>query len=228
MSNTQKIFFFTIVMCLVAGLLLTFASLGLKDRQIANIKLDKQKQILKSLILINPDKDYEKEELLNIYEKNVKNKFLQKSGNLVDEKTSDDDLDIFISYKEGRIDKYAVPFDAPGLWSRVKGYLGVKGDGNSVIGFTVYSHGETPGLGGEVVKKWFSDMFMGKTITNTDGKFVSINYSKTKVATMDADKAKNYVDVISGSTLTSKGLAIGMKEDLAKYEVLSSKLRSQR
>ena len=92
MSNTQKIFFFTIVMCLVAGLLLTFASLGLKDRQIANIKLDKQKQILKSLILINPDKNYEKEELLNIYEKNVKNKFLQKSGDLVDEKTNDDEI----------------------------------------------------------------------------------------------------------------------------------------
>jgi len=42
------------------------------------------------------------------------------------------------------------------------------------------------------------------------------------------DKAKNYIDAISGSTLTSKGLARGLKEDLAKYEVLSAKLRRYR
>ena len=225
MSNTQRIFFFTVIMCLVTGFLLTVASLGLKDRQQANIKLDKQKQILKSLALVNLEKDYEDEELLEIYEKNVNNLFLTKSGELSEVKNNEDDASIFIVYKDREIHKYAIHFDAPGLWSRLKGYLGLDGDGNTVIGFTIYSHGETPGLGGEVDKAWFGAQFIGKTITNRDEEFVSVGYSKAKVAKMSEEKAKNYIDVISGSTLTSKGLARGMKEDLQKYEVLSSKLR---
>ncbi len=215
-------------MCLVAGSLLTMASLGLKDRQLANIKLDKQKQILKSLALVNPDKDYEDEELLEIYEKNVNNLFLTKSGELSKVKNNEDDALVFVIYEDREISKYAIHFDAPGLWSRVKGYLGLNGDGNTVIGFTIYSHGETPGLGGEVDKAWFSKQFIGKTITNRDEEFVSIGYSKAKVAKMPEEKAKNYIDVISGSTLTSRGLAEGMKKDLAKYEVLSAKLRRDR
>lgn len=228
MSNTQKIFFFTVIMCLVTGLLLTTASLGLKDRQLANIKLDKQKQILKSLALVNPDKDYLDEELLEIYEKNVNNLFLTPSGKLSKVKNNENDVPIFVIYKDRQINKYAIHFDAPGLWSRVKGYLGINGDGNTIIGFTVYSHGETPGLGGEVSKSWFSKQFIDKTLTNSNGKFVAINYSKAKVSAMSEDKAKNYIDVISGSTITSKGLARGLKQDLEKYEVLSSKLRSNR
>ena len=228
MSNTQKIFFFTIAMCLVAGILLTAASLGLKDRQLANIKLDKQKQILKSLALVNPNKDYSDERLVEIYEKNVNNLFLTPSGELNKEKQNESDASIFVIYKDREINKYAIHFDAPGLWSRVKGYLGINGDGNTVIGFTVYSHGETPGLGGEVDKAWFGKQFIGKTITNSDEEFVSINYSKKKGSTMSESQAKNYVDAISGSTITSKGLARGMKEDLAKYEVLSKKLRRYR
>jgi len=215
-------------MCLVTGFLLTAASLGLKDRQLANIKLDKQKQILKSLALISPEKDYQDKELVEIYEKNVNNLYLTAKGKLTKIKKNEDDVMIFVIYKDREINKYAIHFDAPGLWSRVKGYLGIKGDGDTVIGFTIYSHGETPGLGGEVSKSWFSKQFIGKTITNSNDEFVSIGYSKTKVSTMSENKAKNYIDVISGSTLTSKGLARGLKTDLAKYEVLSAKLRRDR
>jgi len=224
MSKTQQIFSFTIMMCLICGLLLTAASLGLKDRQQANIKLDKQINILKALGLVNPNKEYLKEELIANYEENVKNLFLDENGDLTREFTN---LPLYVVYQGDDISRYAVPFSALGLWSLIKGYLALDGNGEDVIGFTVYAHGETPGLGGEVSKPWFSEQFVGKRITNSDKVFVSIDYTKGGVSNkFDEEKAKNYIDVISGSTLTSKGLARDLKRDLEKYEIFSSKLRS--
>ena len=34
------------------------------------------------------------------------------------------------------------------------GYMAIENDGKTVAGFSVYSHNETPGLGGEIEKPW--------------------------------------------------------------------------
>ncbi|MDC0036925.1 FMN-binding protein, partial [bacterium] len=122
---------------------------------------------------------------------------------------------------------YAVPFKAYGLWSWVKGYIALAGDGQTVVGFTVYSHAETPGLGGECEKDWFQDQFVGKKITDINGTFVSVGVVKGKVKdTSYSEQEKlNYVDGMSGATITSKGIESYLKDDLSAYENFAQQLR---
>ena len=56
MSNHIKSIAFAAVLSIVCSSLLTLASTGLKEYQLKNIALDKQKNILKSIGLIQEDK----------------------------------------------------------------------------------------------------------------------------------------------------------------------------
>ena len=92
-------------------------------------------------------------------------------------------------------------------------------DLNTVIGITFYKHGETPGLGGEVEKKWFQNNFVGKKIFNQTGELVSVKVVKGKVNDVYFGEALNHgVDGISGATITSRGVSYFLKRDLLKYE----------
>ena len=212
-------------MSVVTGFLLTWASVSLKDRQLANVALDKQKKILTALDLFN-DNSLEREAIMSLYASTVKDLFLTSAGDLVSQASSENDLPIYVVYENDAIIKYVVPFEAFGLWSTIKGYFGLDGNGKSVIGFTVYDHAETPGLGAEVEKSWFAEQFIGKEIVNSDNQFVSIGVVKGGVkGKFNETQAKNYIDAISGSTITSKGLERDLKKELAKYELFSAKLR---
>jgi len=85
-------------------------------------------------------------------------------------------------------------------------------DLNTVKGITFYKHGETPGLGGEIEKKWFQENFIGKKIFNDGGKLMSVSVAKGKA--MDEN---HEVDGISGATITSKGVSDFLKNDLLRY-----------
>ncbi|RAP29338.1 NADH:ubiquinone oxidoreductase subunit C [Candidatus Marinamargulisbacteria bacterium SCGC AG-343-D04] len=223
LSSTQKTFIFAIGMCLVCSIALTSANVGLKERQQLNVKIDQQKNILKSLGLFSSEVSYSGEEIQNMYETKVKSAYLNNDGIITESVT---DNPIFIVGSEDSIEKYSIPFKAYGLWSWVYGYLALKGDGNTIIGMTVYSHAETPGLGGEVEKSWFQEQFVGKKITDIKGRFVSIGVAKGKAKeSVSEDKLAHYIDGISGATVTSKGVEKYLKIDLKKYEKLSARLR---
>ena len=82
MSSNVKTFLFAGVLCLVAGFILTFASEGLKEYQVINQKVDKQKNVLKVLGLIEPGKKYLTADLLDLYENNVKQAWVAENGEL--------------------------------------------------------------------------------------------------------------------------------------------------
>ena len=91
---------------------------------------------------------------------------------------------------------------------------------------TVYSHMETPGLGGECEKPWFQNQYIGKKITDIDGEFVSVGIVKGKVKdVVPQSDQDNYVDGMSGATITSDGIARDLKAQLEVYEPLSKRLR---
>ena len=92
------------------------------------------------------------------------------------------------------------------------GYIALKDDLNSVLGITFYKHGETPGLGAEVEKKWFQDNFIDKRIFDENGDFVSIAVAKGK-----ALDQYHSVDGISGATMTSNGVTKLLATDLGRY-----------
>ena len=222
-SSTAKTFIFALLMCFICSITLTFARVSLKDMQDRNVKIDQQKNILKAFALLKSDQKYSSDEIESIYANNIKTKYMNENGSISDTETN---LPIFIMGTDNEIEKYAIHFSAYGLWSYINGYLAIAGDGNTVIGMTVYSHMETPGLGGECEKPWFQDQYIGKKITDINGEFVSIGIVKGKVKdVVPQNQQANYVDGMSGATITSDGIARDLKAQLEVYEPLSKRLR---
>ncbi len=104
---------------------------------------------------------------------------------------------------EGKVERYILPFYGQALWSTVYGYVAVAPDGNTIKAVTFYSHGETPGLGGEIDNPRWQALWVDKKIWREDG-------SDGFVITKGADhvgEGKDYeVDALSGATLTAVGV----------------------
>ena len=227
MSEALKTYLFAAVLCLVCSLLLTAAATGLKPRQLQNVAVDRQRNILVAAGLLDGETVPPAAEIQALYDENVKNIWVNQQGQVVPEtQRQAQDLPIYLYLPEGRLDAYVVPIDTTGLWGKIHGYLAIDQDGSTVRGFTVYKHQETPGLGGEIERKWFRQNFEGKKIINSEGRFVSVAIAKGKVAErIPAGEQINYVDGISGATLTGKYLSAGLKDILRDYEPVAVKLR---
>lgn len=113
---------------------------------------------------------------------------------------------VFLVKKDGHIDQIILHVYGKGLWSTMKGFLALDKDGNTVKGFNYYSHGETPGLGGEVDNpKWIAQ-WSGKKMFDENDNF----HPKTKVVkgvvNPSNPQAAYMIDGLSGATLTSVGI----------------------
>lgn len=208
-------------MCLVCAVLLTAASTGLKGLQLKNIAVDKHKNILKAVGLLEADKKYASTDIENLYADAISSVWVDSEGNISEEQ-KENSQQVFLYKKLDKIQSYVVPLDTKGLWGKIKGYLAIESDGVTVAGFTVFSHAETPGLGAEIASPWFQQNFIGKKIVDKDGKFVSVSVAKGKAPAANAD---NYVDGISGATLTGNFLAAGIKDTLVYFEPMANKFR---
>lgn len=229
MSDRLKSIVFAAALCAACSLLLTAASTGLKGYQQANIKIDRQRNILKSVGLVASGTVYSKEDIQRLYEQNITLLSLDENGQVLPQPPDEgDDLHIYLYRKpDGAVASYVVPINTRGLWGKIRGYLAIESDGSTVSGFTVYQHGETPGLGGEIESAWFQKQFKGKKIVDQGGRFVSIAIAKGAVKdTVPRDRQANYVDGISGATLTGKFLSSGIKDILMTYEPISIKFRT--
>jgi Na+-transporting NADH:ubiquinone oxidoreductase subunit C len=228
MSSYLKSIMFAVVVTLICGSLLTLASTGLKEYQLKNIALDKQKNILKSVGLVHEKTPLSPGALDKLYAENIKQVWVDPSGDIIPEQNkTQDDLPVYLYVIQNHIQSYIIPVDSRGLWGRILGYLAIENDGVTVSGFTVYSHSETPGLGGEIEKDWFQKNFSGKKILDDRGNFVSVAIAKGLVKDKIHDtRQKNFVDGISGATLTGKFLSAGLKQSLIQYEPFSQKLRN--
>lgn len=230
MSDRLKSILFASALCVVCSVLLTAAAAGLKDFQERNIVLDKQKNILGAVGLIKKGQKIPAAAIEKLYQQSIRRIWIGPSGKIVPEaERNPGDLRLYFYMLQGKIEAYIVPIDAKGLWGRILGYMAIRKDGTTIAGFTVYKHSETPGLGGEIEKEWFQRNFMGKRIVDQNGEFVSIAIAKGTVAqTVSKEKQPNWVDGISGATLTGKFLTASMKEELLAYEPVAIRFRSNR
>lgn len=218
-------FRFAATVTIVCSVLLAGAATLLKPRQDENKTLDKKKNIIIS-VGIQPaeGEKFSRDEINNLYEEKIKELVIDSEGNIVEgKKPSDIDpgedtglLPIYEKIDGTEVNAYVIPVSGKGLWSTIYGYLALSPDGETVKGITFYSHGETPGLGGEIEKEWFTDNFVGKKITDEEGNIVSIDVVKGKVDP-NSENAVHQVDGISGATLTGRGIAIFLKNDLLTY-----------
>ena len=227
MSNYIKSFLFAAVLSLVCGSLLTLASTGLKKYQLENIELDKNKNILKSVGLLNGEDAVSQETVEQLYSENIRQIWINVDGKIVlEQRKGKNDLPVYLFSQQGKIQAYIIPIHSRGLWGKISGYMAIKNDGATISGFTVYSHQETPGLGGEIEKKWFQNNFKGKKILDDQNNFVSIAIVKGSVKErIPKSRQKNFVDGISGASMTGKFLSAGLKQTLKEYEPFSERFR---
>jgi len=138
--------------------------------------------------------------------------------NLIEDKDSNTSIRKFLPlfYHEEK-NAYILPISGKGLWSTLFGFISIADDGNTVKGITFYKHKETPGLGGEVDKKWFQNNFIGKKIFNNDD-LVSVKVAKGKSTALPEAEWMHAVDGITGATMTSQGLTDFLIRDLRRYE----------
>jgi len=225
MSDQLKSIAFTIAIALVCSLLLTGAATGLKERKLRNVAVDRQKNILKSVGLFDPDQQSTVAQIERLYQDKIRCYAMDGSGRIVG--GDSDAMPVCFYVKDAQPAAYILPVGSRGLWGRIRGYMAIEKDGNTVAGFSVYSHNETPGLGGEIEKPWFQENFVGKRIVDETGAFAAVGIAKGKVTdAIAADRQANYVDGISGATLTGKFLTGGLKKVLLDYEPLSEQFRA--
>ena len=228
MSDNTKAVVFAAVLSLVCCVLITAACTGLQKYQRINAELDRQVNILRSVGLVEEGRKYTKDEIGSIYKDHIVNAWALSSGKVVLEKPQENTgvQPLYLSKDKDTLEAYIIPLNVRGLWGRIYGYLALKSDGETIQGFTVYQHSETPGLGGEIESSWFRNNFKGKKIVDQNENFVSITVAKGS-AKDRAPKGEldNYVDGISGASLTGKYLSQGFKQTLEKFEPLSENLR---
>jgi len=230
-SNTY-IFVFSLVMVVIVAVLLSFVALQLGPRQEMNVQNERKQDILRSVgeaqnVGEAPDKmAYIDEE----FKKLISETYVV---NFMGEKVADEDafeitlkikeqiakpveermLPVFLYKSEQGDQKYILPVRGKGLWGPIWGYVAFDADMNTIYGAVFDHKGETPGLGSEINTEWFQEPFIGKTIFDDKGEFVSIEVVKGGADPSDPHS----VDAISGGTITSKGLEDMLMDCLAGY-----------
>ncbi len=226
MQSNSYTLFFTAIVTIVLGFLLSLAATSLKERQDLNERIDIRKNILRALEFEeDPEQPWSVNEVQEMFTNSIRGIVINPDGSSADgmypeditDKNKDRYFPVFLKIADGSIEGYAVPISGKGLWSTLFGYLAIHPDGNTVKGITFYKHGETPGLGGEVDKKWFTDNFKGKSLFSPDGKLVSVAVMRGLVDET-SENANHQVDGISGATMTGKGITNFLLSDLKIYE----------
>ena len=172
---------FVFIVTIILGTMLSFTKDSVKVLQDQNLKADVQKTILRSL-------DFDESLLLTneSIEQTFKNFIVDKcvdiDGNDAPCETSEVDIEknvetlpiyFKVNNKEDyKVEGIAIPIAGKGLWSTIFGYIALNPDTDSILGIQFYKHGETPGLGGEVEKEWFTRNFTNHPIKDSNGKII--------------------------------------------------------
>ncbi len=219
-SNTYTVIYAAVMVVVVAAVL-AFTALALRPAQDANVRVEKQRQLLSSINIESTAKtapDLFKEYIptsfvLNAQGEKVEgaNAFTVEAKEFYKKDASDRLLPVFEAKVDGQT-KYIMPMYGDGLWGPIWGYVAVNADGNTIYGAVFAHQGETAGLGAEISKVFFSEQYKGKRLFNNEG-FVSVAVLKTGQKTTDRD----FVDAISGGTLTSAAVESMMFNSLKPY-----------
>ena len=108
---------------------------------------------------------------------------------------------------------YVIPIYGYGLWSNCYGVLALNKTGDTIENIVYYKHGETPGLGGEIEKDYFTEPFKGRKVFNAKGE-VAVKTTKQSIPKTDL----NLVPAVSGATFTMDGVDNMLKKFLTIYD----------
>ena len=155
-SNTYTIIYASVIVVIVA-FLLAFVSQSLKDRQEANVSLDKKKQILYALNVRDLDDEASAQKYKELVEAD---EVIDENGKVLQPGTAGGENDGFKlnsgDFKAGRLalfvcnvngeKKYVIPVYGMGLWGGISGYIALNEDKATVYGAYYNHESETAGL----------------------------------------------------------------------------------
>lgn len=232
-SNVYTIVYIT-VMVIVVGAALALTAMSLKDKQTENAQADKMKQILMSVRIAS-----DRASVVDDYHRYITSTLVvNEHGDTIEgadafalnvaveskKPAAERELPVYVCTLPDAGVKYIIPLAGMGLWGPIWGYVSLDDDCATVYGAFFDHQGETPGLGAEITKPAFTDQFRGKQMFKDD-QFVPVTVvKKGQVPQGNQD----YVDGISGGTITSKGVAAMLDDCLSPYKAfLESKSKKQ-
>lgn len=222
-SNVYTIVYIT-VLVVVVGAALAFTAMSLKEKQQDNARADKMGQILQAVRLTYPA-----DEVIDAFQDFITDQYVVNSAGekvagveafnvdvAAEAKKPADErlLPVYVCTLPDAGTKYILPLAGMGLWGPIWGYVSFDADGSTIYGAFFDHQGETPGLGAEIAKPAFSDQFRGLSVEK-DGQFVPVTVVK-KGQKPEGDM--DYVDGISGGTITSLGVASMLDGCLTPYK----------
>ncbi|MFC1738688.1 FMN-binding protein [Planctomycetota bacterium] len=185
MKDSFYTLIFAAVLGAVCALLLTAAADFTAPYKAANEKADEIFNIL-TVLRVPIQAEISSEQILKIYNQNIRQK--TRNGLTIYQYAP--------PQAKGEVQAVAVRFSGPGLWGPVKGLLALESDMRTIQGISFYQQEETPGLGGEIASTSFTERFVGKSITDKNGKAGII------IKTGAGKLLPNGVDAITGATMT--------------------------
>ena len=109
--------------------------------------------------------------------------------------------------KEDEVVKYIFPIRGKGLWSVLYGFIAVEPDLQTIAGLTYYSHGETPGLGGEVDSPTWKEQWKLNEDKPKKDKQIYGEDGEVEIKVVKGKASNPYeVDGLAGATITSNGV----------------------
>jgi Na+-transporting NADH:ubiquinone oxidoreductase subunit C len=220
-SNSYTLIY-AVITVIVVALLLAFTSQLLRPKQAQNEAIDKIRQILSSIHVASTNANAEqlyKEYITDTYLVNAQGEKVQGDAFKTElaEELAKPEAERHYPVFEARIDghiNYILCMRGAGLWGPIWGYISLNEDKNTVYGASFGHEGETPGLGAEIERPEFGKKFVGKKFFNSSGAFTSIAVVKAGKTAQGQD----YVDGISGGTITSQGVDVMLKASIGAYE----------
>lgn len=225
-----------LVLCLICSVMVSAVAVGLKSQQAGNVTLDQNKNVLiASGLATETTSKSEIEKLSADFKPYIINtttgqfataEEIQKA-NITDINTYDADVaakhpgmgtpvendvarvkavpilaKVFIKMDaSGKPEIIALPVRGYGLWGIIYGYLALEGDMNTVKGVSFYQHKETAGLGSRITEPQWRAQWEGKKAYDEQG-----NITVGVVKNGTAKPNPNYIDGVSGATITSNGV----------------------
>jgi len=230
--STGYIVGFAVAVCLVCALFVAGSAVGLKDRQDANVLLDRQKKVLTVAGLMKDGERVSREEIATLFDSSIQQKVIdlksgepngEIDGTTFDQLAASRDPEtsfpapenaskvrrlpnnalVFDVMDRDELKALILPIEGYGLWGTLYGYIALAPDARTIVGITFYKHKETPGLGGEVDNPRWKALWPGRLAFDDRGN-VAIAVKKGLAGSVEDDPYQ--VDGLSGATITSRGV----------------------
>lgn len=103
-------------------------------------------------------------------------------------------------------------YSGAGLWGEIAGYIAFDSEKSRLVGISVVSQNETPGLGGRIEEEWFLAQFSGERIGPEP---LALQSGGSPGG--DSDRENSSIDAISGATLTSRAFMVIVNEEIDRF-----------